>query len=89
MLAGVLLTGLMAKSPVGRRVAGGERVGTPLVDEIPGHVPIRNLGRVRFRHGCHEGSSRVRDRCHVGGRHGAPFRCLEPSVSWCEDGPAT
>ena len=35
----------MARSPVRRRVAGGKRLGTPLIDDVPRRVPVWDLGR--------------------------------------------
>jgi hypothetical protein len=70
MLAGVLLTDLMAKSPVSWR----ETIGRPIGPRGPKPRPSPEPGRVWFGHGCHEGSSRIRDRCHGAGRHGGSLQ---------------
>jgi len=50
-LAGVEMTALMDGSPVRRRVAGGKRLRAPLIDDVPRHIQVREVGPVCVPYG--------------------------------------
>lgn len=56
----------MTRSPVRWWVAGGERPGAPLIDDLPRHVPGWNLGRVRVHGGGRVRASLIRGKAPRG-----------------------